>query len=306
MTPDDLRSLSGALCEPYVGPRHTWRVDLLARVLGGAVAGESGPLVDVGCGDGTLALALARAGWTVLAFDPDPIRLAWLQAHSARAGRPGQPGRILIFRADSSAIPLRYASVAGAAAGEVLEHIARDDLALREIARVLAPGGVIALTVPAGPGRMGAADRAAGHARRYDRAMLVALIEDAGLRVELLRGWGFPFGRLYDRWVQRPALAARGLGGGPAGPLAGGIARLGRARWMIALWRGLFVVDERLAGVGAGHAGSWGSGWVAVGKQGIARSRPGAHEELPSVSSLTAAGPPTDDRRESDLPSAGA
>ena len=39
-----------------------------------------------------------------------------------------------------------------------------------ELARVLAPGGVLAVTVPAGPGRMTATDRSVGHLRRYDAA----------------------------------------------------------------------------------------------------------------------------------------
>ncbi len=261
-----LQSSAGSTDDPYTGPRHAWRVDLLARTLLGAVPGESGPLLDVGCGDGGLALVLARQGRAVLVFDPDPVRIARARDRAARAGLTGQ---VLLFRADATALPLPDASVAGAAAGEVLEHIARDDLALREIARVLAPGGAIALTVPAGPQRMGAGDYAAGHVRRYDRAMLGALIEGAGLRVELLRGWGFPFGRVYDRWVQRPALEIqRRRGNGDAvAVVAGGIGRLGRAAWMVALWRGLFAMDEGVARVGAGPAGEHGSGWVAVGRK---------------------------------------
>lgn len=255
--------------EPYVGPRHLWRVDLLARMLLGAVAEEAGPLLDVGCGDGSLALVLARRGRTVLAFDPDPVRLARARARARQAGLAGQ---VLVFRADAAAIPLPDGCMTGAAAGEVLEHIPRDDLAMGEIARVLATGGAVALTVPAGPGRMSAADRAAGHVRRYDRAGLAGLIENAGLHVVQLRGWGFPFGRLYDRWVQRPALAARGRRGG--GALGSGIAWLGRAQGVVALWWRLFALDERLAAIRGVSEKEWGSGWVAVGEPGDRRCEP--------------------------------
>jgi len=236
---------------PYVGPRHLWRVGLVARTLL-ATAPPVGPLLDAGCGDGTLALALAGAGRAVVAFDLDPARLRRARRSAASAGRGD---RVLLLRADATAMPFGDAGFAGAAAGDVLEHLARDDLAMREIARVLAPGGVVALTLPAGPRRMSGTDLAAGHVRRYDRAMVARLIEGAGLRVVLLRGWGLPFGRAYDRWVQRPALAARDR------PAERWVARLGRSRPVAAVWRALFAIDERVP------AGERGSGWVAVGRK---------------------------------------
>jgi hypothetical protein len=39
----------------------------------------------------------------------------------------------------------------------------------------------------------------AGHYRRHEPSDLEELFRGAGLRIDSLRWWGFPFGRLYDR-----------------------------------------------------------------------------------------------------------
>lgn len=271
-----------------VGPRHRWRTARLARVLeaatsaGAASTGAGLPsalaqsevpqdavpreaLLDAGCGDGSLALKLAGSAIdaatppVVLACDIDPVRV---RLAAARVRARGLEGRVLPFVADLEALPLRDASVAGAASGEVLEHVRDDAAAAAELARVLAPGGALALTVPAGPGRLGAFDRGVGHARRYDAAELTALLRGAGLDVEALAAWGVPFGRLYDAAVQRPALRARGR----ARSAAGG---LGRSRLLDAAWRVLFTVDEALEPVLARvpWLRAQGSGLVGVGRK---------------------------------------
>jgi len=167
----------------------------------------------------------------------------------------GLERQVWLLRADATALPLRDRGIAGVALGEVLEHIPRDDLALAESARVLVEGGALALTVPAGSGRMGPIDHLAGHVRRYDRVPLARRVTDAGLTVTTLAGWGFPFGRLYDRWVQRPALLRR------PGRARRAIGWLGRRRWVVAAWHAMFAVDARLP------AGERGSGWLLVARK---------------------------------------
>jgi len=234
----------------YTGPRHAWRTRLVADTL--LAAAPPGPLLDAGCGTGSLALALSRTGRTVLACDLDQERCRG--AH-IRATHTGVALATWLVSADLAALPLGDATIAAAAAGEVLEHVADDRVAVRELARVLRPGGVLVVTVPAGATRCGPPDRAAGHRRRYDRAGLSGLLAGAGLRIESLRSWGFPFGRLYDRWVQRPALAARGTSQGRWWT------RLARNRWIRGFWLALFALDERMV------AGDHGSGWIAVARR---------------------------------------
>jgi len=68
----------------------------------------------------------------------------------------------------------------------VLEHIERDADALREMRRVLVPGGRLALLVPAHASIHGAFDDAVGHYRRYGKRQLGRLLESTGFAVDRL------------------------------------------------------------------------------------------------------------------------
>ncbi len=249
----------------YVGPRHRWRVAWLARLLLEALAGaedrgdpagggDAGRVVlDLGCGWGSLSLLLAAQGLTVLALDRDPRRLAHL---AARARALGLEERVLPCLADAQSLPLGPAGLDGAVCGEVLEHLDDDRAALQGLAWALRPQAPWLLTVPAGPGRLSALDRQVGHRRRYDAAALRALAVAAELPVQRLQPWGFPFGRIYDRWVQRPALrrqapAARRLW-----------VRLARLGPVDRFWQALFRLDLSLASLAPRAAG----GWLVLGR----------------------------------------
>ena len=185
------------------GPRHRWRTKRLASELLAAV--PPGVLLDAGCGNGSMAIQLADQERSVLAFDSDRQRIATARH---RALQTGAGDRVHHFVADMTAIPLRAGEITGVAAGEVLEHVTDDRSAVAEIARVLAPGGVLAATVPAGPERFSPLDQSVGHVRRYDRSTLEEVVRSAGLDIDRLSGWGVPFGRLYDVIIQRPVLGA--------------------------------------------------------------------------------------------------
>jgi SAM-dependent methyltransferase len=61
---------------------------------------------------------------------------------------------------------------------DVLEHVADDARAVREVRRVLNPYGFFIVMVPAGQFMYGSHDRALDHFRRYDRASLLKLLSD--------------------------------------------------------------------------------------------------------------------------------
>ncbi len=107
--------------------------DEAARWLLGAPAG---PVLELGAGTGKLTGALRAAGGTVLASDP----LASMLAH-LRRDLPGVPTVV----AAAESIPLRTGSVDLVVSGQAF-HWFDLDRALPEIARVLAPGGRLALT----------------------------------------------------------------------------------------------------------------------------------------------------------------
>jgi len=88
----------------------------------------------------------------------------------------------------------------------VLEHVEDDRRVLAEIYRLLAPGGVLIVLVPAHPQLYSDLDRNLGHHRRYTQTALVELFREAGFVIEQSRyfnwvgaiGW-FVFGRLLGR-----------------------------------------------------------------------------------------------------------
>jgi SAM-dependent methyltransferase len=99
---------------------------------------DTGRVLDVGCGEGQVARKLARAGVEVIGLDPSRAQLSVARA---RAGAPHYA------RASAERLPVADRSVDAVLACLSLEHV--DDLpaAVREIARVLVPGGRLLLLV---------------------------------------------------------------------------------------------------------------------------------------------------------------
>lgn len=89
-------------------------------------------VLDVGCGDGQIARALAGAGAHVVGLDP-----TWNQITVARQ-RDGGPAYTC---AEAAALPVVSQSMDAVIACLVFEHIDDVDAAIAEVARVLKPGG---------------------------------------------------------------------------------------------------------------------------------------------------------------------
>jgi SAM-dependent methyltransferase len=96
----------------------------------------------------------------------------------------------------SSALPFAAQSFDVVCAFEVLEHIPDDGQALREIARVLRPGGAFFLSVPVDPRRFTYFDTVCGHVRRYEADALAAQLLAHGLRIERWATQPNRFGKL--------------------------------------------------------------------------------------------------------------
>jgi SAM-dependent methyltransferase len=109
-------------------------------------------LLDLGCGAGRHAFEAMRRGARVTALDHDEAELKDVAAMARAMGDAGEldrPGRSGCARGDATALPFPDGSFDRIIAAEVLEHISDDERAVRELARVLRPGGTIAVTVPA-------------------------------------------------------------------------------------------------------------------------------------------------------------
>jgi len=109
-------------------------------------------LLDLGCGAGRHAFEAARRGARVAALDTDRGELKQVSAIAAAMDEAGElPTGSSIYPAsgDATAMPFGDDAFDVVIAAEVLEHIPADQSAMTEIARVLRPGGVAAVTVPA-------------------------------------------------------------------------------------------------------------------------------------------------------------
>jgi SAM-dependent methyltransferase len=139
-------------------------------------------VVEVGCGIGNFTRFLLDRE-AIYAIDFDPSCVAQLQARyphqpnlHVQVTEPGHPSfaELSRFQPDSCVCL------------NVLEHIEDDLGAIRAMADVLIPGGVIVLWVPAFPSLYGPIDRHLHHFRRYTRRSMLQVATAAGLRVRTL------------------------------------------------------------------------------------------------------------------------
>ncbi|HEY6698234.1 MAG TPA: class I SAM-dependent methyltransferase [Acidimicrobiales bacterium] len=109
-------------------------------------------LLDLGCGAGRHAFEALRRGAHVVAFDYDEAELKDVAAMAAAMEQAGDipvPGGSATTRGDATRLPYPDGTFDRIIAAEVLEHIPDDEAAINELARVLRPGGSMAVTVPA-------------------------------------------------------------------------------------------------------------------------------------------------------------
>lgn len=161
--------------------RHFWFRGLrrfLSPFLASAVSGIAAPRVlDAGCGTGcNLRLLPQLAGGFGIDLNPVGLRLA------------GRDGLTRVARANVAALPFADDSFDLVTSLDVL--YALDDesewRAVREMARVLKPGGTLVVNVAALAFLSGGHSVLAREVRRYDRPTLRATLERSGLEVARL------------------------------------------------------------------------------------------------------------------------
>jgi len=149
-------------------------------------------ILDLGCGFGRHAFEAARRGARVVALDAGRDEVKGVVATFVAMAEAGEllpeTTHAAAVQGDGLALPFADATFDRVICSEVLEHIPDDLAAMKELTRVLRPGGTMAITVPRfGPELLNWAlsdeyhNVPGGHVRIYRRSVLESRLGSTGL-----------------------------------------------------------------------------------------------------------------------------
>lgn len=159
------------------------------------LSGNLGRTADIGCGPGVFTRYLCERAANVYAADIDEASLSRVRSRH----RDKKNLDCVVTFADC--LPFADGSLDTVLFLEVLEHLADDAAGIREVCRVLAPGGRLVLSVPVPPGEVNENDPW-GHKREgYQLDQLQDLLRNNGFKVQDHRFAQFKFSRIGEKLV---------------------------------------------------------------------------------------------------------
>jgi SAM-dependent methyltransferase len=200
-----VRRQFGAVAAAYATSAvHAAGPDLAALVEAAALTGGE-RVLDLGCGAGHTALALAPRAARVMAVDVTPEMLAVASALAAQRGITN----VEFHRADAASLPFDDAGFALVTSRFAAHHFAAPAQALAEAARVLRPGGRLLLVdtvAPEDPALdtfFNAAEllRDGSHVRNWRLSEWWRLLADAGFAAQVVLHFAIDLDG--PSWVQR-------------------------------------------------------------------------------------------------------
>lgn len=129
-------------------------------------------VLDLGCGTGAVSHAMDEFARTS-GLDFNLKALAYCRDRGLKN----------LTQGDAQRLPYQIESFDAVTALDVFEHLKDDETAFDEVFRILRPGGVLVLSVPAFKTLWGPHDVALHHFRRYRRSEVSRKLEDAGFEI---------------------------------------------------------------------------------------------------------------------------
>jgi SAM-dependent methyltransferase len=164
--------------EAAIEAEHWWfagRRRLFAREIARRRIGTSARVLDLGTSSGSNLRMLRDSGFSnITALDSSEEALRWCQEKYLSG----------VVKGDITRLPFCHDQADLVLATDVIEHVDDDWAAIREIARVLKPGGAVLVAVPTFQLLWGPQDEFAQHKRRYRKHDVERMLSDAGLVVE--------------------------------------------------------------------------------------------------------------------------
>jgi ubiquinone/menaquinone biosynthesis C-methylase UbiE len=204
-----------------------WWYRALHKRLLGCLRNTTGHLLDAGCGTGGFLAQLK-------AHRPDlqATGVEWAEQAATRAHAKSQTP---IARGSVNALPFAEDSFDAAVSADVLCHGAVDpDQALKELIRVLKPGGRLIVNMPAYMWMLSAHDHRVHNVRRQTAAQTAAMLRQGGFANIHARYWN---GLLLPLMILQRKLLATGHASSDVAPFP---------PWLDALLHGTTEIERRL------------------------------------------------------------
>lgn len=213
---------------------------LTARFVDAMGEAGRGRILDVACGPGIVAAALAADAREVVAFDITPEMLRRAEQRCAQAGRKN----VTFKEGSATELPFADGAFDGVVTRLSVHHFQEPRRVVDEIARVLRPGGtfVLADVVTSENQEESALQNAIEilrdpcHTRMLPQSELLSMVEDGGCAVASHSTWDKP--REFEEWMGIVNDATRV---GPIRTVVHALADAGRTAGM-----GLSLADGRI------------------------------------------------------------
>jgi ubiquinone/menaquinone biosynthesis C-methylase UbiE len=140
------------------------------------VKADAPAILEVGCSSGFMLREITRCFPQAGVIGADYVREPLDQLAAAVPAVP-------LLQFDLTKCPLPDQSIDAVVLLNVLEHIEDDAAAVRHLYRILKPGGVAVIEVPAGPHLYDVYDRLLMHHRRYRLKSLCAMLQECGFQI---------------------------------------------------------------------------------------------------------------------------